>query len=620
MPQRDHYEVLGVRREAAPEEIKSAFKKLAAQYHPDRNQDDPTAHERFKEINLAYQVLSDENRRSMYDRFGHRAEEPGSPFGAGGPFAGGFVDISDIAIDGILGDLLGVFGVGRGDKGDIKRELEVVVRGGRLRVREADALRARRRVRRLPRLRRSRRDGARALQRVQRPRPRALPAGDLPHRGRAHVLALPGHRAHRAPARAPGAAAAASSRRPRRSRVTIPAGVDAGATKLVSGAGNKPRADRAAGRSRDHDHGALAPLLPARGRRRPVHGADHVHARRARRRGRGADARRQGQAARAGGHAAGERASHQGQGHPAPRGLGRGDQRVEVAIEVPTQLTESPERAARGSSPRSSAKTCSPQHKSFMEKLRELFGSCSSLGPTALRSWRRAPPRSAPWCRTSWPDRACSCPSCRRPPGTSSFFFTQSCTSPPAARMSACTSSRFRERTPVTQTLLPWRGPSVATAARGCGRPTPSAASFFIRARCSGSSKNAATLSTILGPKPWMASTCSRSGLGREGEHPLEGPDLFGELPRRHLSNLRDAEAAEEAVERALLRALDRHEDVLRALVAHALERGDALRGERVEVRHVLDDAACRRAGRRAPCRGGRRPSRSGARSRRCAA
>ena len=125
MTQRDHYEVLGVHRGAAPEEIKSAFKKLAAQYHPDRNQGDATSHERFKEINLAYQVLSDENRRSLYDRLGHRAEEPGSPFGTGGPFAGGFVDISDIAIDGILGDLLGVFGVGKGDKGDIKSELEV---------------------------------------------------------------------------------------------------------------------------------------------------------------------------------------------------------------------------------------------------------------------------------------------------------------------------------------------------------------------------------------------------------------------------------------------------------------------------------------------------------------
>ena len=118
MPQRDHYEVLGVERTASPEELKSAFKRLAAQYHPDRNPGNPTAQDRFKELNSAYQVLSDEQRRSMYYRFGHRAEAPGSPFGGTGPFGGGFVDISEIAVDGILGDLLGVFGVGRGDKGD----------------------------------------------------------------------------------------------------------------------------------------------------------------------------------------------------------------------------------------------------------------------------------------------------------------------------------------------------------------------------------------------------------------------------------------------------------------------------------------------------------------------
>src|SRR6185295_8989856 len=56
---------------------------------------------------------------------GHRAEEPGSPFASGGPFQGGVVDFSEIAVDGILGDLLGVFGVGKGDRGDLKRELEI---------------------------------------------------------------------------------------------------------------------------------------------------------------------------------------------------------------------------------------------------------------------------------------------------------------------------------------------------------------------------------------------------------------------------------------------------------------------------------------------------------------
>jgi molecular chaperone DnaJ len=123
--QRDHYEILGVSKGASPEEIKAAFRKLAAVHHPDRNPDDPKAGVRFKELNAAYQVLSDPQRRAMYDRFGHRAEESGSPFSSGGPFAGGVVDFSDIAIDGILGDLLGVFGVGRGDKGDLKRELEI---------------------------------------------------------------------------------------------------------------------------------------------------------------------------------------------------------------------------------------------------------------------------------------------------------------------------------------------------------------------------------------------------------------------------------------------------------------------------------------------------------------
>jgi molecular chaperone DnaJ len=122
---RDHYAVLGVSRQASAEEIKAAFRKLASLHHPDKNQGDPMAAARFKELNSSYQVLCDPQRRAMYDRFGHRAEESGSPFSSSGPFAGGVVDISEIAVDGILGELLGVFGVGRGDKGDIKRDLAI---------------------------------------------------------------------------------------------------------------------------------------------------------------------------------------------------------------------------------------------------------------------------------------------------------------------------------------------------------------------------------------------------------------------------------------------------------------------------------------------------------------
>ena len=81
MAQRDHYEVLGVTRTASQEEIKVAFRKLAIQHHPDKNPGDAEAVIRFKEINASYQVLSDPNRRAMYDRFGHRAEDASSPFG-----------------------------------------------------------------------------------------------------------------------------------------------------------------------------------------------------------------------------------------------------------------------------------------------------------------------------------------------------------------------------------------------------------------------------------------------------------------------------------------------------------------------------------------------------------
>jgi curved DNA-binding protein CbpA len=197
MAARDHYEVLGVRRDAPPEEIKSAFKKLASQNHPDRNQDDPAAHERFKEVALAYQVLSDPNRRGMYDRFGHRAEEPGSPFGSSGPFPGGFVDISDIAIDGILGDLLGVFGVGRGDKGDIKRELELTFEEAAFGCEKS--LRYDRVIActTATGIGRRRRHDARGVRRVQRSRAREIPAGHLPHRRREDLLEMPRHRSHR---------------------------------------------------------------------------------------------------------------------------------------------------------------------------------------------------------------------------------------------------------------------------------------------------------------------------------------------------------------------------------------------------------------------------------------
>ena len=68
---RDYYEVLGVSKDASQQDIKSAYRKLALQYHPDRNPDDAAAEEKFKEAAEAYEVLSDDNKKAQYDRFGH---------------------------------------------------------------------------------------------------------------------------------------------------------------------------------------------------------------------------------------------------------------------------------------------------------------------------------------------------------------------------------------------------------------------------------------------------------------------------------------------------------------------------------------------------------------------
>jgi molecular chaperone DnaJ len=97
MDKRDYYEVLGVPRDADENAIKSAYRKLARQYHPDVNKA-TDAGERFKEINEAYEVLSDAEKRGVYDRYGHAAAQGGFGQGGGSPFGGfgGFGDISDI--------------------------------------------------------------------------------------------------------------------------------------------------------------------------------------------------------------------------------------------------------------------------------------------------------------------------------------------------------------------------------------------------------------------------------------------------------------------------------------------------------------------------------------------
>ena len=109
MSKRDYYEVLGVSKNCSEAELKKAYRRAAQKHHPDRNQNDAGAEEKFKECKEAFEILSDSHKRAAYDQFGHAGVDPsmGAGFGRGGAGAGGFNDI--------FGDVFGdIFGGGRG--------------------------------------------------------------------------------------------------------------------------------------------------------------------------------------------------------------------------------------------------------------------------------------------------------------------------------------------------------------------------------------------------------------------------------------------------------------------------------------------------------------------------
>ena len=103
MSKRDYYEVLGVGRDADEKMLKASFRKLAMQFHPDRNGGDPTYEVKFKEVNAAYEILRDPQKRAAYDRFGHAAFENGNGAGFNPDFASSMSDI----FDNIFGDMMG---------------------------------------------------------------------------------------------------------------------------------------------------------------------------------------------------------------------------------------------------------------------------------------------------------------------------------------------------------------------------------------------------------------------------------------------------------------------------------------------------------------------------------
>jgi molecular chaperone DnaJ len=145
MAKRDYYEVLGVAKNASEEEIKKAYRKLAMKHHPDRNPDDKSSEEKFKEAKEAYEILSDAKKRAAYDQFGHAGVDPSVGFGAAGARGagpegfGGFADA--------FGDIFGeIFGQGRGGRGtgvfrgadlryNLELSLEEAARGTEARIR-----------------------------------------------------------------------------------------------------------------------------------------------------------------------------------------------------------------------------------------------------------------------------------------------------------------------------------------------------------------------------------------------------------------------------------------------------------------------------------------------------
>ena len=143
MSKRDYYEVLGVSKDIEGKELKKAYRKKAMKYHPDRNPGDTSAEEKFKELSEAYEVLSDDNKRAAYDRYGHAGVD-GSQ--GGGGFGGGHgsgADFGDIFGD-VFGDIFGGGGGGRGRQGpqrgadlryNMELTLEEAVRGVEKKIR-----------------------------------------------------------------------------------------------------------------------------------------------------------------------------------------------------------------------------------------------------------------------------------------------------------------------------------------------------------------------------------------------------------------------------------------------------------------------------------------------------
>lgn len=353
---RDPYEALGVRPDASEAEIRAAFRKLGAEHHPDRRPGDPHAATRFKELNEAYQILSDPRRRAAWERFGPQG------------FEAGFSASVDANLEGLFGDLLGRFGVRTGDRGDLRRRLELrfeeAVRGAtrELTYEKTDHCEA------------CRGDGADRGSPVSR-------CGACDGRGRVRFQQLPLPIAvertcsrcrgtGRIPARPCGACGGSGLRaRAVTVEVVIPPGVESGSTRLVEGGGNRVRTDKPPGdleitidvathpffsRSGD-DVRCVVPITFACA---ALGGEVEIPTLDGKAKLRVPPSTQPGSVLRLA-----------GKGIPHRFRSGRGDQLVEVSVEIPTQLSERA-RALVEELGRELGEDVQPQRRTFLEKLR----------------------------------------------------------------------------------------------------------------------------------------------------------------------------------------------------------------------------------------------------------
>ena len=369
---RDPYELLGVDRSATQDEIKSAFRKAATQHHPDKNPGDDGAQQRFKEVNAAYQILSDPQKRAAFDRYGGTSmggvNGPDSPFGGqGAPF-----DMADLNLDGIFGDLLGALGIKVGDRGTLQKEVKISFEEAAFgctkeitydRVESCGDCAGSGSAPGSSTERCSVCSGRGRVRFQQGVFPIAIERPCSRCRGTGRLVVNPC-----ATCRGAGLLA-----KPRTIEVTIPPGIENGATRLVDRGGNTSRADRPAGdleltiRVAPHDFfrrtgDDIACALPISFAQAALGGEIEIPTLEGKGKLRIPPGTQPGKVLRV-----------KGKGIPRRLSGGRGDQLVEVTIEVPTQLTASQkELIARLAE--DLGENVQPQQASFMEKLRSLFG------------------------------------------------------------------------------------------------------------------------------------------------------------------------------------------------------------------------------------------------------